>query len=281
MPQKIRIRLKAYDHRVLDQAASKIVETATRTGTRVAGPVPLPTSINKYTVIRSPFIDKDSREQFEMRTHKRILDILDANPKVVDALMRLKAVDDSLSFRRSCREGVCGSDAMNINGKNGLACVTNLNDLKEPIELRPLPGLPVIRDLIVDMSQFFQQYHSIKPYLVNDSPPPERERLQSPEEREELDGLYECILCACCSTACPSFWWNPDKFVGPAGLLAAYRFIADSRDEATGARLDNLEDPYRLFRCHTIMNCVDVCPKGLNPTKAIGKIKEIMVKRAV
>ena len=147
---------------------------------------------------------------------------------LLDALMRLKAVDDTLSFRRSCREGVCGSDAMNINGKNGLACITNLKDVKEPVELRPLPGLPVIRDLIVDMSQFFKQYHSIKPYLVNDTPPPEKERLQSPEDREELDGLYECILCACCSTACPSFWWNPDKFVGPAGLLAAYRFIADS-----------------------------------------------------
>ena len=200
---------------------------------------------------------------------------------LLDALMRLKAVDDSLSFRRSCREGVCGSDAMNINGKNGLACITNLKDVKEPVELRPLPGLPVIRDLIVDMSQFFKQYHSIKPYLVNDTPPPEKERLQSPEDREELDGLYECILCACCSTSCPSFWWNPDKFVGPAGLLQAYRFIADSRDQDTEGRIDNLEDPYRLFRCHTIMNCVDVCPKSLNPSLAIGKIKDIMVKRAV
>jgi succinate dehydrogenase / fumarate reductase iron-sulfur subunit len=200
---------------------------------------------------------------------------------LLDALIRLKGHDDTLAFRRSCREGVCGSDAMNINGKNGLACVTNLKTLKEPVELRPLPGLPVIRDLIVDMSQFFKQYHSVRPYLVNDTPPPEKERLQSPEEREALDGLYECILCACCSTACPSFWWNPDKFVGPAGLLQAYRFIADSRDLDTGGRLDNLEDPYRLFRCHTIMNCVDVCPKGLNPTKAISKIKELMVKRAV
>jgi succinate dehydrogenase / fumarate reductase, iron-sulfur subunit len=142
-----------------------------------------------------------------------------------------------------------------------------------------LPGLPVIRDLIVDMTQFFKQYHSIKPYLINNDPPPERERLQSPEDREELNGLYECILCACCSTSCPSFWWNPDKFVGPAGLLAAYRFIADTRDQATNERLDNLEDPYRLFRCHSIMNCVDVCPKGLNPTKAIGKIKDMMVAR--
>jgi len=201
---------------------------------------------------------------------------------LLDALMRIKSdVDDSLAFRRSCREGVCGSDAMNINGKNGLACVTNLRELKEPVVLKPLPGLPVVRDLIVDMTQFFNQYHSVKPYLINDTLPPEKERLQSPAEREELDGLYECILCACCSTSCPSFWWNPDKFVGPAGLLQAYRFIADSRDQATGERLDNLMDPYRLFRCHTIMNCVDVCPKGLNPTHAIGKIKELMVRRAM
>jgi succinate dehydrogenase iron-sulfur subunit len=201
---------------------------------------------------------------------------------LLDALVRIKEqVDDSLALRRSCREGVCGSDAMNINGKNGLACITKLADLKEPVELRPLPGLPVIRDLIVDMTQFFNQYHSIKPYLQNHDPAPEKERLQSPEERDQLNGLWECILCACCSTACPSYWWNPDKFVGPAGLLWAYRFIADSRDQATGERLDDLEDPYRLFRCHTIMNCVDVCPKGLNPTRAIGHIKELMVKRAV
>ncbi|BCK87814.1 succinate dehydrogenase iron-sulfur subunit [Sideroxyarcus emersonii] len=200
---------------------------------------------------------------------------------LLDALMLLKQQDDTLGFRKSCREGVCGSDAMNINGRNGLACITSLSSLKQPIEIRPLPGLPVIRDLIVDMAQFFKQYHSIKPYLVNNDPPPETERLQSPKDRLELDGLYECILCGCCSTACPSFWWNPDKFVGPAGLLQAYRFIADTRDQDTAARLDNLEDPYRLFRCHTIMNCVDVCPKELNPTEAIGKIKDMMVKRTV
>ncbi|GGI52970.1 succinate dehydrogenase iron-sulfur subunit [Oxalicibacterium solurbis] len=222
--------------------------------------------------------DKDEKPYMqdvtvELHPHDKML---------LDALQRIKAdVDDSLALRRSCREGVCGSDAMNINGKNGLACITNLNDLTEPIMLRPLPGLPVIRDLIVDMTQFFKQYDSIKPFLINDTIAPEKERLQMPAEREELDGLYECILCACCSTSCPSFWWNPDKFVGPAGLLQAYRFIADSRDHATGERLDNLEDPYRLFRCHTIMNCVDVCPKGLNPTRAIGKIKELMVRRAV
>ena len=200
---------------------------------------------------------------------------------LLDALLRIKELDDSLSLRKSCREGVCGSDAMNINGRNGLACITPLASLREPVELRPLPGLPVVRDLVVDMTQFFKQYHSIKPYLVNNDPPPETERLQSPAQRKELNGLYECILCACCSTACPSFWWNPDKFVGPAGLLQAYRFIADTRDQATAERLDNLEDPYRLFRCHTIMSCVDVCPKELNPTEAIGKIKDMMVKRTV
>jgi len=215
--------------------------------------------------------DKDERPYMQ----KLEVELQPTDKMLLDALVRIKNdVDDSLALRRSCREGVCGSDAMNINGKNGLACTTNLRELKEPIVLRPLPGLPVIRDLIVDMTHFFNQYHSIRPYLINDTPPPEKERLQSPEAREELDGLYECILC-------PSFWWNPDKFVGPAGLLQAYRFIADSRDEATGERLDNLEDPYRLFRCHTIMNCVDVCPKGLNPTKAIGKIKELMVRRTV
>jgi len=222
--------------------------------------------------------DRDAKPYMQDLT----VQLQDSDKMLLDALQRIKAdVDDSLALRRSCREGVCGSDAMNINGKNGLACTTNLNELTEPIVLRPLPGLPVIRDLIVDMSNFFKQYHSIQPYLINDSIPPEKERLQMPAEREELDGLYECILCACCSTSCPSYWWNPDKFVGPAGLLQAYRFIADSRDEATGARLDNLEDPYRLFRCHSIMNCVDVCPKGLNPNRAIGKIKELMLRRTV
>jgi succinate dehydrogenase / fumarate reductase iron-sulfur subunit len=199
---------------------------------------------------------------------------------LLDVLIRLKAIDPSLSFRRSCREGVCGSDAMNINGKNGLACVTNMRSLPTTVVLKPLPGLPVIRDLFVDMTGFFKQYHSIKPWLVNGDPPPETERLQSPEARDELNGLYECILCGCCSSACPSFWWNPDKYVGPAGLLQAYRFLVDSRDQATGERLDDLEDPYRLFRCRTILNCTDVCPKGLNPAHAIGKIKEMMIRRA-
>ena len=200
---------------------------------------------------------------------------------LLDAILRLKAQDPSLSLRRSCREGVCGSDAMNINGRNGLACVTPLAGLNEPVVLRPLPGLPVVRDLIVDMTSFFKQYHSIRPYLMNDEPPPDKERLQSPAARDHLNGLYECILCACCSTQCPSFWWNPDKFVGPAGLLQAYRFIIDNRDRATTARLDDLDDAYRLFRCRTIMNCTEVCPKGLAPSRAIEKIRLLMLKEAV
>jgi succinate dehydrogenase / fumarate reductase iron-sulfur subunit len=221
--------------------------------------------------------DKDAKPYY--KDYDVALD--QADRMLLDAMVKVKAQDDSIAFRRSCREGVCGSDAVNINGKNGLACITKLAELPEHVTIRPLPGLPVIRDLIVDMTQFFKQYHSIKPYVINNDPPPERERLQSPEEREHLNGLYECILCACCSTSCPSWWWNPDKFVGPAGLLQAYRFIADTRDQATSERLDNLEDPYRLFRCHTIMNCVDACPKNLNPTKAINHIKELLVKRAV
>ena len=223
--------------------------------------------------------DPEKDDKPRMQTYTVELD--GSERMLLDALIRLKAQDPTLAFRRSCREGVCGSDAMNINRKNGLACLTNLRTLPDTIVLKPLPGLSVVRDLIVDMTQFFKQYHSIKPYLMNDTPPPEKERLQSPEERDELDGLYECILCACCSTACPSFWWNPDKYVGPAGLLQAYRFLADSRDEATGERLDNLLDPYRLYRCYDIMNCVDVCPKHLNPSRAISKIKELMVRRAV
>lgn len=202
---------------------------------------------------------------------------------VLDALIALKEQDPSLAFRRSCREGVCGSDGVNMNGKNGLACITPVSSLKgKKVVVRPLPGLPVIRDLIVDMDQFFAQYERIKPYLINDSKtPPARERLQTPDERAKLDGLYECILCACCSSSCPSFWWNPDKFVGPAGLLNAYRFLADSRDTATEQRLDDLDDAFSVFRCHSIMNCVNVCPKGLNPTKAIGHIRSMLLSRAV
>lgn len=198
-----------------------------------------------------------------------------------EALLEIRALDESFGFRHSCGEGVCGSDGMNVNGVNRLACVTPLAELKEPVEVRPLPGRPVIRDLIVDMSQFYEQYRAVKPYLVRTEPLPEQEIPQSPAERDRLDGLYECILCGCCSTACPSFWWNPEKFHGPAALLQAWRFLADSRDQATDERLDALEGPYKLFRCHGIMNCVEVCPKGLNPTQAIGKIKELMLEKAV
>lgn len=199
---------------------------------------------------------------------------------VLDVLELLKAQDSSLAFRRSCREGVCGSDGMNINGKNGLACVKPISECvkNNTLILRPLPGLPVIRDLVIDMTQFYAQYKKIEPFLQNDTPAPAIERLQSPEERAKLDGLYECILCACCSTSCPSFWWNPDKFIGPAGLLQAYRFLADSRDTATEDRLANLDDPFSVFRCHGIQNCVSVCPKGLNPTRAIGHIRNMLIQ---
>ena len=199
---------------------------------------------------------------------------------VLDLLHLIKEEDNSLSFRRSCREGVCGSDGMNINGKNGLACITPLSDVLKgnKLEIRPLPGLPVIRDLVVDMTEFYNQYEKIKPFLQNDSEPPAEERLQSPKDRDKLDGLYECILCACCSTSCPSFWWNPDKFVGPAALLQAYRFLADSRDLEKDSRLEALSDPFSVYRCHGIMNCVAACPKGLNPNKAIGEIKSMLLK---
>jgi len=199
---------------------------------------------------------------------------------VLDILSLVKEKDSSVVYRRSCREGVCGSDGMNINGTNGLACITPISEVVKrgkKLVLRPLPGLPVIRDLVVDMSLFYKQFEKVKPYLINDEPPPNIERLQSPEEREKLDGLYECILCACCSTSCPSFWWNPDKFIGPAGLLQAYRFLADSRDAAAEERLEGLRDPFSVFRCRGIMNCVSVCPKGLNPTRAIGHIRSMLI----
>ena len=206
------------------------------------------------------------------------IDLVDGDNMLLDVLLRLKRQDNTLTLRKSCREGVCGSDAMNINGRNGLACITRVAGLKEPVVLRPLPGFPIIRDLVVDMTNFFQQYHSINPVLENQDAPPEKERLQSPEEREKLNGAYECILCACCSSQCPSYWWNPDKFVGPAGLIQAYRFIVDSRDQATEARLENLRGAYRLFRCRTIMNCAEVCPKGLEPSHAIERIRLKMLR---
>jgi succinate dehydrogenase / fumarate reductase iron-sulfur subunit len=202
---------------------------------------------------------------------------------VLDVLEMIKAEHDaSVTYRRSCREGVCGSDGLNINGKNGLACITPLSDAvkNSKLVIRPLPGLPVVRDLVVDMSLFYAQYEKIEPYLQNNTPAPAIERLQTPEDRAKLDGLYECILCACCSTSCPSFWWNPDRFVGPAGLLQAYRFLADSRDQATDERLAKLDDPFSVFRCHGIQNCVNVCPKGLNPTRAIGHIRTMLLNRA-
>ena len=202
---------------------------------------------------------------------------------VLDLLALLKEKDESVTYRRSCREGVCGSDGISMNGKNGLACITPLSEVvrKDKLVLKPLPGLPVIRDLVVDMEQFYAQYKKIQPYLMNTDVAPSQERLQSPEDRAKLDGLYECILCACCSTSCPSFWWTPDKFIGPAGLLQAYRFLADTRDTATEERLSNLEDPFSVFRCRGIMNCVNVCPRGLNPTRAIGHIRNMLLKRAV
>lgn len=202
---------------------------------------------------------------------------------VLDVLELIKREDSSVTYRRSCREGVCGSDGMNINGTNGLSCITPVSSVVKngKLVLRPLPGLPVIRDLVVDMSIFYKQFEKVKPFLINNTPAPSIERLQSPEDRAKLDGLYECILCACCSTNCPSFWWNPDKFIGPAGLLQAYRFLADSRDKATEERLSGLEDPFSVFRCRGIMNCVAVCPKGLNPTKAIGHIRHMLLQRGV
>jgi|TARA_B100001094_G_scaffold84616_1_gene80939 succinate dehydrogenase / fumarate reductase iron-sulfur subunit len=211
-------------------------------------------------------------QTFEFEKPKR--DIM-----VLELLNQLKEKDPTISYRRSCREGVCGSDGMNINGKNGLACITPLSSVvqKNKLDLRPLPGLPVVRDLVVDMTEFYAQYEKIKPFLQNDMPVDIGERLQSPEDRDKLDGLYECILCACCSTSCPSFWWNPDKFVGPAALLQAYRFIADSRDTKTAERLQSLSDPFSVYRCHGIMNCVSVCPKGLNPNEAIGEIKSMLL----
>ena len=211
------------------------------------------------------------------------VDTGDRDLMVLDVLELIKADHDgSVTYRRSCREGVCGSDGLNMNGKNGLACITPLSEIVKggKLVIRPLPGLPVIRDLVVDMSLFYAQYEKVQPYLQNPTPAPAIERLQSPEERAQLDGLYECILCACCSTSCPSFWWNPDRFVGPAGLLQAYRFLADSRDTATEDRLGKLDDPFSVFRCHGIQNCVNVCPKGLNPTKAIGHIRTMLLNRA-
>jgi succinate dehydrogenase / fumarate reductase iron-sulfur subunit len=211
------------------------------------------------------------------------LDLDETGPMVLDALIKIKGeVDPTLTFRRSCREGICGSCSMNIDGTNTLACTMAIEDIAGDVKITPLPHMQVVKDLVPDMTHFYAQYASIKPWLQTVTPAPAmKERIQSPDDREKIDGLYECILCACCSTACPSYWWNSDRFLGPAILLQAYRWLADSRDEMTGERLDQLEDPFRLYRCHTIMNCANVCPKGLNPAKAIAEIKKMMVARAV
>ncbi|MDP1540374.1 MAG: succinate dehydrogenase iron-sulfur subunit [Moraxellaceae bacterium] len=233
----------------------------------------LKVSIYRYNpdTDREPFM-----KEFQVDTQGRDL-------MVLDVLNLVKEQDDSLVYRRSCREGVCGSDGVNMNGKNGLACITPVSVATKGgnhLIVKPLPGLPVLRDLVVDMTMFFNQYEKVQPYVINDTPAPAIERLQTPEEREKLDGLYECILCACCSTSCPSFWWNPEKFLGPSALLQAYRFLADSRDTATADRLAKLDDPFSLFRCRGIMNCVSSCPKGLNPTKAIGHIRNMLLTQA-
>jgi len=236
------------------------------------------TRIKTFTVYR---YDPDSGKNPSYDTFE--IDLDTCGPMVLDALIKMKSEQDpSLTFRRSCREGICGSCAMNMNGANGLACTTAIEDLKGNIRITPLPHMEVVKDLVPDFTHFYAQYASIRPWLQTVSTTPSgKERLQSPEQREKLDGLYECILCACCSTACPSYWWNSDKFLGPAILLQAYRWLADSRDEMTGERLDDLEDPFRLYRCHTIMNCANVCPKGLSPARAIAEIKKMQAERHV
>jgi len=236
------------------------------------------TKVRKFKVYR---YDPDKRENPHFDTFE--IDLEKCGPMVLDALIKMKSEQDStLTFRRSCREGICGSCSMNMNGKNGLACTTAIEDLKGDIQITPLPHMEVIKDLVPDFTHFYAQYASIEPWLKTKTTTPSgKERLQSPAEREKLDGLYECILCACCSTSCPSYWWNSDKFLGPAILLQAHRWLADSRDEYTGERLDELEDPFRLYRCHTIMNCSNACPKGLSPARAIAEIKKLEAERQV
>ena len=222
--------------------------------------------------------DPDTGENPRLDTYH--VDVDDCGPMILDAVIKIKnEIDPTLTFRRSCREGICGSCSMNIDGVNTLACTTAIADVKGDVRIYPLPHMPVIKDLVPDLSHFFAQHAAIKPWLETSSPPPEKEWKQSIEDRDKLDGYYECILCACCSTACPSYWWNGDRYLGPAALLHAWRWIDDSRDEATGERLDFLEDPFRLYRCHTIMNCTKTCPKGLNPGRAIAEIKKLMVER--
>ena len=239
-----------------------------------------PAGARKVRTFRIYRFDPTSGENPRVDTFE--LDIGGCGPMVLDALIQIKgSIDSSLTFRRSCREGICGSCAMNIDGLNRLACTTAVEDLGSgDVRIYPLPHMPVVKDLVPDLTNFYAQYASVKPWLVTHTPPPpDAERLQSKEEQEKIDRPAACILCACCSTACPSYWWNSDRFLGPAALLAAYRWIIDSRDEATGERLDALEDPFRLYRCHTIMNCTDVCPKDLNPAKAIAEIKRMLLER--
>ena len=235
-----------------------------------------PSKSRRFKIYR---YDPDSGEN--PRTDTYDLDLDRCGPMVLDALIKIKnEVDSTLTFRRSCREGICGSCAMNVDGTNTLACIKPIDEVKGEVRIYPLPHMPVVKDLVPDMADFYAQYASIEPWMKTDTAPPSSaERLQAPEDREKLDGLYECILCACCSTSCPSYWWNSDRYLGPATLLQAYRWLADSRDEATGERLDELEDPFRLYRCHTIMNCTRTCPKHLNPAKAIAEIKKMMVAR--
>ena len=219
-------------------------------------------------------------DEVQPRVDEYTIDQATCGPMLLDALIKIKnEIDSTLTFRRSCREGICGSCAMNINGTNTLACTQSLSDLDAPVKIYPLPHMPVIKDLVPDLTHFFDQHASIDPWLKASDPPSDKERLQSPDDREALDGLYECILCACCSTSCPSYWWNSDQYLGPANLLQAYRWIADSRDEASTDRLEYLNDSFKLYRCHTIMNCTNSCPKGLNPGKAIGQIKSRIAKR--
>ena len=233
--------------------------------------------VKRFNVYR---YDPDSGANPRMDSYE--IDLDETGPMVLDALIKIKSeLDPTLTFRRSCREGICGSCSMNMNGKNGLACTTAIEDYNGDIRITPLPNMEVIKDLVPDFTHFYAQYASIEPWLKTKTPTPSGERLQSPEDRAKLDGLYECILCACCSTSCPSYWWNSDRFLGPAILLQAYRWLADSRDEMTGERLDQLEDPFRLYRCHTIMNCANACPKGLNPAKAIAETKKMLFERAV
>lgn len=240
--------------------------------------------VKKFNIYRWNPEDKDDKgNPKNPRIDTYEIDMDDCAPMVLDALIKIKdEVDSGLTFRRSCREGICGSCAMNIDGTNTLACTKPIDEIKGDVNIYPLPHMEVVKDLVPDLTHFYAQYESIKPWLQTSTPQPAgKERLQSPEDRAKLDGLYECILCACCSTSCPSYWWNSDRYLGPAILLQAYRWIIDSRDEFTGERLDDLEDPFKLYRCHTIMNCAKTCPKGLNPAKAIAEIKKMLVERAV